>query len=103
MITIETSASIQRRAMASSGFSLFEVLVTLIVITIGLLGIAKMHALAYASTANDTYDHHHIGRSFVGDGGLHVRSVPEYGLGGVRRSELGGVVTRVAAQCGSNN
>lgn len=33
------------------GFSLFEVLVGLIVISIGLLGISKMHALAYASTA----------------------------------------------------
>jgi type IV pilus assembly protein PilV len=33
------------------GFSLVEVLVSLVVISVGMLGIAKMHALAYASTA----------------------------------------------------
>jgi type IV pilus assembly protein PilV len=35
----------------SRGFTLLEVLVSLIIISIGLLGIAKIHALAYASTA----------------------------------------------------
>lgn len=34
----------------SHGFSLIEVMVALIIITIGLLGIAKMEALAYSST-----------------------------------------------------
>jgi type IV pilus assembly protein PilV len=33
------------------GFTLLEVLVSLIIISIGLLGIAKIHALAYASTS----------------------------------------------------
>ena len=35
----------------SRGFTLLEVLVSLIIISIGLLGIAKIHALAYSSTA----------------------------------------------------
>jgi type IV pilus assembly protein PilV len=35
----------------SRGFTLIEVLVSLIIISIGLLGIAKIHALAYSSTA----------------------------------------------------
>jgi type IV pilus assembly protein PilV len=35
---------------AEGGFSLIEVLVTLIIASIGLLGIAKMQALAYSST-----------------------------------------------------
>ena len=39
------------RRAHDKGFSLLEVLIGLVVITIGLLGIAKMHALAYASTA----------------------------------------------------
>jgi type IV pilus assembly protein PilV len=36
----------------SSGFSLVEVMVALIVITVGLLGVAKMQALALASTTS---------------------------------------------------
>ena len=32
------------------GFSLIEVMVALIIVSVGLLGIAKMQALAYAST-----------------------------------------------------
>jgi type IV pilus assembly protein PilV len=35
----------------SRGFTLLEVMVSLIIISIGLLGIAKIHALAYSSTA----------------------------------------------------
>jgi type IV pilus assembly protein PilV len=35
---------------AQSGFSLIEVMVSLIIVSVGLLGIAKMQALAYAST-----------------------------------------------------
>ncbi len=36
----------------SDGFTLLEIMVALIVITIGLLGIAKLQALAYASTGS---------------------------------------------------
>lgn len=42
------------RALASLGFSLLEVLVALIVLSVGLLGIAKMEALALSSTAVST-------------------------------------------------
>jgi type IV pilus assembly protein PilV len=38
-------------APRSRGFTLLEVMVSLIIISIGLLGIAKIHALAYSSTA----------------------------------------------------
>jgi type IV pilus assembly protein PilV len=41
--------SVARRA---AGFSLVEVLVALIVIAVGMLGIAKMHALALSATAS---------------------------------------------------
>ena len=34
------------------GFSLLEVMVALIVVSVGMLGIAKMHALAFASTGS---------------------------------------------------
>jgi type IV pilus assembly protein PilV len=37
-------------ASCARGFSLIEVLVALVVVSVGLLGIAKMQALAYAST-----------------------------------------------------
>lgn len=43
-----------RRALACLGFSLLEVLVALIVLSVGLLGIAKMEALALSSTAVST-------------------------------------------------
>jgi type IV pilus assembly protein PilV len=42
------------RAVACLGFSLLEVLVALIVLSVGLLGIAKMEALALSSTAVST-------------------------------------------------
>jgi type IV pilus assembly protein PilV len=42
--------SLRNSAAAQSGFTLIEVLVALLVISIGLLGIAKMQALALAST-----------------------------------------------------
>jgi type IV pilus assembly protein PilV len=38
-------------ANRTHGFSLFEVMVALVIISIGLLGVAKMQALAYASTS----------------------------------------------------
>jgi type IV pilus assembly protein PilV len=41
-----------RHAGRSSGFTLIEIMVALIVTSIGLLGIAKMQALAYASTGS---------------------------------------------------
>jgi type IV pilus assembly protein PilV len=41
--------SLQRNT-AARGFSLIEVLVALIVVSVGLLGIAKMQAIAYSST-----------------------------------------------------
>ena len=50
MITANTP--ITRFATRSRGFTLLEVMVSLIIISIGLLGIAKIHALAYASTAS---------------------------------------------------
>ncbi|MHB8814986.1 MAG: type IV pilus modification protein PilV [Steroidobacteraceae bacterium] len=42
------------RVLACLGFSLLEVLVALIVLSVGLLGIAKMEALALSSTAVST-------------------------------------------------
>jgi type IV pilus assembly protein PilV len=39
----------QTRAARVSGFSLVEVMVALIVVSVGLLGVAKMHAAAYSS------------------------------------------------------
>jgi type IV pilus assembly protein PilV len=39
-----------RQSQRSAGFSLIEVLVSLIIIAVGLLGIAKIQALAYSST-----------------------------------------------------
>jgi type IV pilus assembly protein PilV len=39
-----------RHHKAAAGFSLIEVLVALIVVSVGLLGIAKMQAIAYSST-----------------------------------------------------
>lgn len=39
-----------RHGSAARGFSLIEVLVALIVVSVGLLGIAKMQAIAYSST-----------------------------------------------------
>ena len=45
------SIRIAARRPASEGFSLVEVLVALIVLSVGLLGIAKMQALALASTS----------------------------------------------------
>ncbi len=44
--------SLQRSATRSAGFSIVEVLVALFVITVGLLGVAKMQALALASTTS---------------------------------------------------
>jgi type IV pilus assembly protein PilV len=38
------------KVSGARGFSLIEVLVSLVVVSVGLLGIAKMQALAYAST-----------------------------------------------------
>lgn len=40
----------QQRSTAARGFSLIEVLVALIVVSVGLLGIAKMQAIAFSST-----------------------------------------------------
>lgn len=40
-----------RFAARGRGFTLLEVMVSLVITSIGLLGIAKIHALAYASTA----------------------------------------------------
>jgi type IV pilus assembly protein PilV len=39
-----------QRSTAARGFSLIEVLVALVVVSVGLLGIAKMQAIAYSST-----------------------------------------------------
>ena len=41
-----------RKPRAEDGFSLIEVLVSVVVISIGLLGVAKMHALAIGNTRN---------------------------------------------------
>lgn len=43
-----------RRLPRSTGFSLLEVLVALLVLSVGLLGIAKMEALALATTATSS-------------------------------------------------
>lgn len=48
MKTPYTSAGLDTR---QRGFTLLEVLVSLVIISIGLLGIAKIHALAYSSTS----------------------------------------------------
>ena len=42
----------RRCAPAARGFSLIEVLVGLVIISVGMLGIAKIQALAYASTGS---------------------------------------------------
>jgi type IV pilus assembly protein PilV len=39
------------RTREQGGFTLLEVMISLIIVSIGLLGIAKIHALAYSSTA----------------------------------------------------
>jgi type IV pilus assembly protein PilV len=66
----------RRTAGSSRGFSLVEVLVALIVLSVGLLGIAKMQALALSSTsvagmralaaveANSIADSMHVNRGF---------------------------------------
>jgi type IV pilus assembly protein PilV len=66
----------RRTAGSARGFSLVEVLVALIVLSVGLLGIAKMQALALASTsvagmralaaveANSIADSMHLNRGF---------------------------------------
>lgn len=46
------STPTQQCGSASRGFSLVEVMVALVVIAVGMLGIAKMHALALESTAS---------------------------------------------------
>jgi type IV pilus assembly protein PilV len=43
-----------KRTSRAEGFSLVEVLVALFIIAIGMLGIAKIQALAYASTSTST-------------------------------------------------
>jgi type IV pilus assembly protein PilV len=43
-----------KRTSRAEGFSLLEVLVALVIIGIGMLGIAKIQALAYASTSTST-------------------------------------------------
>lgn len=74
-MTTRTATSSRRRARGG-GFSLVEVLVALIVLSVGLLGIAKMQALALASTAvasrralaaveaNSIADSMHVNRGF---------------------------------------
>jgi type IV pilus assembly protein PilV len=47
----KANCSREKLRAAASGFTLIEVMVALIVTAIGLLGIAKMQALAYASTS----------------------------------------------------
>jgi type IV pilus assembly protein PilV len=44
------SHTVGRRRIAAAGFSMVEVLVSLIIIAVGMLGLAKIQALAYAST-----------------------------------------------------
>ncbi len=47
-----TAARARRRAAVAHGFSLVEVMVALVVIAVGLLGIAKMQALSLSSTSS---------------------------------------------------
>jgi type IV pilus assembly protein PilV len=45
-------AHLRMKTSNARGFTLLEVMISLIITSIGLLGIAKIHALAYASTAS---------------------------------------------------
>ena len=47
----------------SRGFTLIEIMVALIVISVGLLGIAKLQALAYASIAADMVSAYSMSRN----------------------------------------
>ena len=75
---LPTRRSARRR---SRGFSLVEILVALIVSSIGLLGLAKMEALALASTdvAGTRWDYNLIGFRGEEEIGFHAGSAVAVG------------------------
>jgi len=94
---------------AQGGFTLLEVMVAVLLLTIGIFGFAKMQALAISSTqtassrsivamqANSLAAAMHGNRDFWGDGGL---VVPTFSTSGATVTDATGVVrTRPTGDC----
>jgi type IV pilus assembly protein PilV len=97
-----SSSSSRRARTAQAGFTLLEVMVAVLLLTIGIFGFAKMQALAVSSTqtassrsivamqANSLAAAMHGNREFWGDGGLVVRT---FSTSGATVTDATGVVS----------